>query len=144
MSTEATTSLKGRVNGYGCRNKACRHVMVTVDVDDGVTPFMVGCPRCGADAVSFMYPTQGCPSAEQATHEWYAPDEAERKGMTCAELEHAERGGLFLRRKGEKHRMIERRKPMLASCKVGRNEPCPCGSGQKFKRCHGGPERRAA
>ena len=22
--------------------------------------------------------------------------------------------------------------------KVGRNEPCPCGSGFKFKRCHGG------
>jgi len=21
--------------------------------------------------------------------------------------------------------------------KVGRNQPCPCGSGQKFKRCHG-------
>jgi hypothetical protein len=21
---------------------------------------------------------------------------------------------------------------------VGRNDPCPCGSGQKFKRCHGG------
>ncbi len=21
--------------------------------------------------------------------------------------------------------------------KVGRNEPCPCGSGKKFKRCHG-------
>jgi SEC-C motif-containing protein len=21
--------------------------------------------------------------------------------------------------------------------KVGRNDPCPCGSGQKFKRCHG-------
>lgn len=21
--------------------------------------------------------------------------------------------------------------------KVGRNEPCPCGSGLKFKRCHG-------
>ena len=21
---------------------------------------------------------------------------------------------------------------------VGRNEPCPCGSGKKFKRCHGG------
>lgn len=20
--------------------------------------------------------------------------------------------------------------------KVGRNEPCPCGSGQKFKKCH--------
>jgi preprotein translocase subunit SecA len=21
--------------------------------------------------------------------------------------------------------------------KTGRNEPCPCGSGKKFKRCHG-------
>jgi hypothetical protein len=21
--------------------------------------------------------------------------------------------------------------------KIGRNEPCPCGSGQKFKKCHG-------
>jgi len=20
--------------------------------------------------------------------------------------------------------------------KIGRNEPCPCGSGEKFKRCH--------
>jgi preprotein translocase subunit SecA len=21
--------------------------------------------------------------------------------------------------------------------KVGRNDPCPCGSGKKFKKCHG-------
>jgi preprotein translocase subunit SecA len=26
--------------------------------------------------------------------------------------------------------------------KVGRNEPCPCGSGKKFKLCHGDPRRR--
>lgn len=25
--------------------------------------------------------------------------------------------------------------------KVGRNEPCPCGSGLKYKRCHGGQEK---
>lgn len=24
--------------------------------------------------------------------------------------------------------------------KVGRNDPCPCGSGKKYKRCHGSPE----
>src|SRR5690606_28952872 len=24
-----------------------------------------------------------------------------------------------------------------ASTKVGRNDPCPCGSGQKYKQCHG-------
>lgn len=26
--------------------------------------------------------------------------------------------------------------------KPGRNEPCPCGSGLKFKKCHGGPPQR--
>jgi preprotein translocase subunit SecA len=26
--------------------------------------------------------------------------------------------------------------------KVGRNAPCPCGSGRKFKQCHGDPRRR--
>jgi len=25
-----------------------------------------------------------------------------------------------------------------AEPKVGRNDPCPCGSGKKFKHCHGG------
>ncbi len=27
--------------------------------------------------------------------------------------------------------------PRLAGEKVGRNDPCPCGSGKKFKKCHG-------
>ncbi|MDD2411556.1 MAG: SEC-C metal-binding domain-containing protein, partial [Bacteroidales bacterium] len=27
--------------------------------------------------------------------------------------------------------------PIIAEKKVGRNEPCPCGSGKKFKNCHG-------
>ena len=29
------------------------------------------------------------------------------------------------------------RQTQLRSTKVGRNEPCPCGSGKKFKRCCG-------
>ncbi|MEM8996614.1 MAG: preprotein translocase subunit SecA, partial [Acidobacteriota bacterium] len=28
--------------------------------------------------------------------------------------------------------------------KVGRNDPCPCGSGKKFKKCHGAPQVRTA
>ena len=28
-------------------------------------------------------------------------------------------------------------KPMAWTTKVGRNDPCPCGSGKKFKKCHG-------
>ena len=28
-------------------------------------------------------------------------------------------------------------KPMRTESKVGRNDPCPCGSGKKFKKCCG-------
>jgi len=27
--------------------------------------------------------------------------------------------------------------PVKVEQKTGRNEPCPCGSGKKFKNCHG-------
>ena len=30
-----------------------------------------------------------------------------------------------------------RPEPIRVEKKVGRNEPCPCGSGKKFKNCHG-------
>jgi len=29
------------------------------------------------------------------------------------------------------------REPTRVSAQVGRNDPCPCGSGMKYKRCHG-------
>jgi preprotein translocase subunit SecA len=32
---------------------------------------------------------------------------------------------------------VEKRQPVIAEPKAGRNEPCPCGSGKKFKQCHG-------
>ena len=28
-------------------------------------------------------------------------------------------------------------KQVMAGQKVGRNDPCPCGSGKKYKKCHG-------
>ena len=31
----------------------------------------------------------------------------------------------------------ERQGTQVAAEKVGRNEPCPCGSGKKYKKCHG-------
>jgi SEC-C motif len=27
--------------------------------------------------------------------------------------------------------------PLQSQTKIGRNDPCPCGSGKKFKKCHG-------
>ena len=31
----------------------------------------------------------------------------------------------------------EKTQPMVAEEKIGRNDPCPCGSGKKYKQCHG-------
>ena len=31
----------------------------------------------------------------------------------------------------------ERKQPKKAKQKIGRNDPCPCGSGKKYKQCHG-------
>jgi preprotein translocase subunit SecA len=32
----------------------------------------------------------------------------------------------------------EKKKPIVRDLpKVGRNDPCPCGSGKKYKKCHG-------
>lgn len=36
-------------------------------------------------------------------------------------------------------RALLAREPTPAAIKVGRNEPCPCGSGRKFKKCCDGP-----
>jgi len=36
---------------------------------------------------------------------------------------------------------LVRREPVRNPNKVGRNDPCPCGSGKKFKQCHGHPDR---
>lgn len=37
----------------------------------------------------------------------------------------------------EKQNQQERIQPVRVEKKVGRNEPCPCGSGKKYKNCHG-------
>ena len=33
--------------------------------------------------------------------------------------------------------VIAQGREKVAAAKVGRNAPCPCGSGKKYKRCHG-------
>jgi preprotein translocase subunit SecA len=30
-----------------------------------------------------------------------------------------------------------KQQPVVAEAKIGRNDPCPCGSGKKYKSCHG-------
>ena len=38
---------------------------------------------------------------------------------------------------GDGPQQPQRSQPVRVDKKVGRNDPCPCGSGKKFKHCHG-------
>ncbi|MGV3508065.1 MAG: preprotein translocase subunit SecA [Sphingobacteriaceae bacterium] len=37
----------------------------------------------------------------------------------------------------EDTREVQKTMPIRAEVKIGRNDPCPCGSGKKYKNCHG-------
>jgi SEC-C motif-containing protein len=51
------------------------------------------------------------------------------------------RGHAFAQREGSRFRRTDGRwyyiDGVVELPKTGRNDPCPCGSGMKFKRCHG-------
>ncbi len=38
---------------------------------------------------------------------------------------------------GQQQKEQKKAQPVRVEAKVGRNEPCPCGSGKKYKNCHG-------
>jgi preprotein translocase subunit SecA len=51
----------------------------------------------------------------------------------------AEGGGELIGEGNEYHdpSLASRPEPVRVGPKVGRNDPCPCGSGKKYKSCHG-------
>jgi preprotein translocase subunit SecA len=50
------------------------------------------------------------------------------------QLQHEQMGGLA---EPEPQKMNPQAPIIREGRKVGRNDPCPCGSGKKFKSCHG-------
>lgn len=50
--------------------------------------------------------------------------------------------GFWLEHRSESDQSVARRPPtpFRKTPSPGRNDPCPCGSGKKYKRCHGSPE----
>lgn len=63
-----------------------------------------------------------------------AADVALDRGDVAAARRHQQRGWLP---PGELLRQMDRVSRHERSYSAGRNDPCPCGSGQKYKRCHG-------
>ena len=64
--------------------------------------------------------------------------EERRRQTGDIELQHDQVDGMTGEAEGLNHNIKERSEPIeREGRKVGRNEPCPCGSGKKFKQCHG-------
>ena len=85
--------------------------------------------------------------AEWAASEWLGLKVVQAKGDTVsfearfgrADGEHCHREtSRFSRLDGRWYYLDGVETPVQAGPKVGRNDPCPCGSGKKFKKCCGG------
>ncbi|MGD2112010.1 MAG: SEC-C metal-binding domain-containing protein, partial [Gammaproteobacteria bacterium] len=64
--------------------------------------------------------------------------EEQRRSHTNMDFKHAEAGAMGGETSGEGEERAQQQKPFTRTGrKVGRNEPCPCGSGKKYKHCHG-------
>ncbi len=69
-------------------------------------------------------------------------DEAEQaaaEGRAAGKRRRVQGGRPAGRAEADKGETVRRDRP-----KVGRNDPCPCGSGKKYKKCHGKDEAEAA
>ncbi|HEY1028681.1 MAG TPA: preprotein translocase subunit SecA [Pseudomonas sp.] len=53
------------------------------------------------------------------------------------QFQHADASALAAETNDEEGEVAVAAAPVRAEPKVGRNEPCPCGSGKKYKHCHG-------
>ena len=58
-----------------------------------------------------------------------------RQNLTAVKQDFGQQGGE--RTQVSEERSEVRREPISVGPKVGRNDPCPCGSGKKYKSCHG-------
>ncbi len=64
--------------------------------------------------------------------------EEQRRSHVPMHFEHAQMSAMTTGEAGEGAIGEEQHTPVVREGrKVGRNEPCPCGSGQKYKNCHG-------
>jgi preprotein translocase subunit SecA len=64
---------------------------------------------------------------------------ARHADLTTGEDDFADGDVMTLARETQRAVPAEQRDPNNPASwgKVGRNEPCPCGSGKKYKHCHG-------
>jgi preprotein translocase subunit SecA len=112
--------------------------------------------RIDNETIRYLFHIQ-VQQAEKHPDEMQLRPESQRSSAQAAAASAAARAGESPQRLPEVARQLERKqqrqqrdlqyqtgpaqaeppKPVRAGAKVGRNDPCPCGSGKKYKKCHG-------
>ncbi|MCW8983600.1 MAG: preprotein translocase subunit SecA, partial [Gammaproteobacteria bacterium] len=75
--------------------------------------------------------------AQVNNEEDVAAVEAQRRNQGDVEYQHAEASAIASSESNSESAEPEQQPFVRDGKKVGRNEPCPCGSGKKYKQCHG-------
>ena len=126
----------GRSDYVGARQVMEEHLLPAV-IENKVLDKMVGVRSQYAVVLGY------CGEYDAADQE-LARLEPYRPGLSAtqrAEIDNQRRLLDELRRQKVRPGMVNRTpaylRPSSKPPRVGRNEPCPCGSGQKYKRCHG-------
>jgi preprotein translocase subunit SecA len=108
------------LRGYGQRNPLQEYQR------EGFDMFAEMLSRFEVDAIEKLYAVQIATEQDVEKMEERRREAARQKQMTLAHAA-ADGGG-----NQEPQKTVKREAE-----KVGRNDPCPCGSGKKFKKCHG-------
>jgi len=82
------------------------------------------------DIVSFLLKS-GLPSEANARKQESHKNQNSNLEMSRPEVSNT------LQNTNNTQKAIQKTQPIRAEEKVNRNEPCPCGSGKKYKKCHG-------
>ena len=90
--------------------------------------------RLKYEVVRFLSNVQVQRSDEAAAIEQQRREAAAKQKMA---FEHADAGSAVPEAAEAPSQPVIRRPVTRAQPKVGRNDPCPCGSGKKYKQCHG-------
>ena len=87
--------------------------------------------RINKDIVSFLLKS-GLPSQADARKQ-----DNSRTNNTKLEMSRPEGTALAPQNKQDTQQNPQKIQPIRAEEKINRNAPCPCGSGKKYKKCHG-------
>lgn len=86
-------------NSYRCTQ--CDYETITNDIDAGVTPFVIQCPRCKGNSLSSFYRKDEIIKNSEPEMEWYRPTLKEALKLRKKNedlLEHVLMGGLLMRK----------------------------------------------